>query len=340
MLEFLNLKPKVFGLEISDSSIKVAEIRKKRGKLKLRSLGKMEIPKGLFENGEVKNEEELSKEIKKAILKIKGSRIKTKYVSTCLPECNSFLQTIQIPKMKKKELDSAIYFEAENYIPFSVDEVYLDFEIISEKNPNYFDILLVALPKKIVDPYVSCIKKAGLIPYALEIEPYSAIRSVIKNKEKNPPLLLIDFGENCTLFTIFSENKINFSLTSQISSSSLTLAISKELMTTYEKAEKLKIENAPNIRESIDPIISNFIEEIKKCLNYYNPRFNSKIEKIIIYGGGSNLNGLLKEISKEINIPVVVGNPLFNLYKTKSSFLTPEKSLSFATVLGLALREL
>ena len=297
MLEFLTLKTNIFGLEVSDSSIKVAELKKSNNGLKLSSWKKSEISQGLFEDGEIKDEKKLSEEIKKTFL---SAKIKTEYVVSCLPETKSFLQAIKMPKMEKEELESAVFLEAENHIPFSINEVYLDFEIISEEL-NSLDILIAALPKKIVDPYVSCLKNASLVPYALEIEPYSLARSLVERKKDNHPMLLIDFKENSILIAVFLKGAIRFTLTSALSQP---------------------------------------IEKIKKCIDYYHAHFNNKIEKIVC--SGKIPENLPEQISKAFEISTSLGNPWVNILKEpikEVPSLSFKDSLEFATVLGLALRK-
>ena len=184
MPNFLTLKPEAFGLDISDLSLKIVKLKKKKNLLSLASFGEMEITPGIIEGGEVKKEEELAKVIKEAISKVKGEKIKTKYVVCSLPEEKAFLQIIQMPLMKEEELKKAIYFEVENYIPLPIGQVYLDYQIVKPvlNHLDHFDVLIVALPKKIVDSYLSSLKKANLWPVVLEIESQAIARALIKNE--------------------------------------------------------------------------------------------------------------------------------------------------------------
>ena len=362
MLDFLTLKPEVFGLDISDLSLKIAKLKKKRGVLSLMSFGKEEIKPGIIKEGEIQDEESVIKVIKTAVNKIKGEKLKTKYVIASLPEEKSFLQVIQMPKMAEEELKSAIQFEAENYIPLPIEEVYLDFQVVKpiSNHPSHLDVLIVAVPKKIVNSYVSCFKKAGLIPYALEIESQAMARAIIKNEMSPSPVLLIDFGKSNISFIIFSGYSLRFTCSIPISSQQLTRVISEALKVDLEKAEKLKIKyglkkgkkdtQSEKIFQAITPILTDLIKEIKKYLSFYQthtPRehlssFNGKgVGKIFLCGGGANLKGLDNFLSSELKIPVELGNPWVNIGPEPSKKipkLLNEESLAFTAVLGLALR--
>lgn len=375
MFDFLSLKKDPFALDISELSFKIIKLKKDRKKIRLASFGEFVIPSGIIEDGEIKNEDSLSNIIRGSIKKTKGEKIKTKYVAVSLPEQKSFLQVIKLPKMTKQELNKAVKFEAENYIPLPLDEVYLDFQIIKslKKDASHYNILIAALPKKIIDSYVSSIKKAGLIPVTLEIESQAISRALIKGKISQEPVLLIDLGATRTSVIIFSGSTVCFTTSIPISSQDFTKIIAKKLKVDLEKAEKLKrnfglevcqkitlrkkvksikfekefVEDK-RILESLAPLIINLTKEIKKYLNYcethniYNFN-NNHIKNIILCGGGANLKGLDKVLSLELGIPTVVGNPWANVfaedYKEMKN-LSYEKSLSYTTAIGLALRNI
>lgn len=356
MFKFLELKEDTFGLDITDLSLKIIKLEKKSRGFKLVSFNRTDIKPGIIEAGVIKNEEALVKIIRTACANVKGKKLNTKYIIASLPEEKSFLQVIQMPKMNKEELKSAIPLQAENYIPLSVNDVYLDFQVISPvKNYlNYLDVLIVAIPKKIVDPYVSCFKKAGLIPLIFEVESQAIVRTLIKKETNTSPLILIDFGKNNTEFIIFSDHSIRFTCSIPTSSQQFTTAISNALKISFEEAEKLKIKygldeegKAKKIQEAINPLLNNLVEEIQRYLDFYhehsfsNERLpDGKIEKILLCGGGANLKGLMEFISKKLKIPAELGDPWSNLSlkKRNSINIVDKEILSFTTALGLSLR--
>jgi len=243
MLEILNLRPKTFGLDISDLSLKIVKL-KKRGELyNLASFGEEKIKPGIIKEGEIKDEDKLAEIIKTGLRRVKGEKLKTKYVIASLPEEKSFLQVIQMPRMSKEDLKSAVIYEAENYIPLPIQEVYLDSEIISPVNnhSDKFNVLLVALPRKTVDSYLSSLKKAGLQPEALEIESLSVARALIKNKATTSPILLVDLGETRTNFAVFAGHTLRFTSSISVSAGNFTEIISKNLGLSLAEAERLKM---------------------------------------------------------------------------------------------------
>jgi len=184
----------------------------------------------------------LSKIIKDAVRNIKNEKIKTKYVVASLPEEKSFLQVIQLPKMKEEDLEKAVYFEAENYVPLPIDQVYLSSQVIPSAHDHldHLDVLIAALPKTTVDPYINSLRGAGLKPLAMEIESMSISRDLVEERAVHKPLLLMDMGENRTSFTIFFDGSLRFTATCQISSKAFSEVIAQALKINFKEAEALK----------------------------------------------------------------------------------------------------
>ncbi|MBI2038583.1 MAG: type IV pilus assembly protein PilM, partial [Candidatus Nealsonbacteria bacterium] len=220
MLDFFKLKPEAFGLDISDLSMKIVNLKKRKDKFSLACFGETMIKPGIINGGEIQDEKELIKIIKTAIVKAMGEKIKTKYVVASLPEEKAFLQVIQMPRLSEDDLKSAIIYEAENYIPLPIEKVYLDFQIVTplQNHLDHLDVLIAALPKQTIDPYVNCLKSAGLKSIALEIESLSLARALIKNELVVSPCLLIDLGATRTSFIIFSGSCLRFTSSIPISS--------------------------------------------------------------------------------------------------------------------------
>ncbi len=372
MLEIINLKPDAFGLDISDLSLKIIKLKKRKKAFALASFGETEIGPGIVKDGEVKDESKLAEAIKKAVASVSGEKLRTNHVVVSLPEEKSFLQVIQMPKMSAEDLESAIIYEAENYIPMPIEEVYLDFQVIEplQDHLDHFDVLIVALPKKIVDSYVNSLVVAGLQPVAFEIESQSIARALIKNEISAHPTLIIDLGQTRSNFIIFSGTCVRFTSFVPVSSQIFTQVIAKNLGITFPEAERLKVkygleekikvslkddkteikEEKGQIFESLVPSLVDLIQQIKRHQDYYRsyashehlpPDKKGAASSILLCGGGANLKGLLEILILELKNPIELGNPWVNVFpegKRGTTTLSFEKSLSYTTAIGLALR--
>ena len=371
MLDFLKLQLETFALDISDLSLKIVKLKKRKKGLELVSFGEKEIKPGIIKEGKIINQEELIKLIKESIKEVKKGKLKTKYVIASLPEEKAFFQVIKMPKVAPENLRSAVIFEAENHIPMPIENVYLDCQDISppERQSEHLDVLISAMPKDIVDSYFTTLKSAGLEPQALEVESLAISRALIKDGFSESPTLIIDFGATRTSFIIFSGRSLRFTSSISVSSGNFTEIISKSLGLDLAKAEKLKIKygleekiklkiknetteikkERSKIFDALVPVLVDLTQQIKTHLEYYRkhatkenvPKEARDVSKILLCGGGSNLRGLSQLLSQELKLPVGLANPWINILpegKKELPEIPFKKSLGYTTALGLALR--
>ncbi len=371
MIEFLTLDFEAFGIDMSDLSLKIIKLKKNRKIFDLVSFGEASIDAGVIKNGEIIKEAALIKIIKNALNKIKGEELKTPYMIASLPEEKAFFRMLKMPKMKREDLREAMYYEVENYIPLAVEDAYFDFQVISPKQnqQDHLDVLIAALPKQVVNPYVNCFKKVGLQPLALEIESSAICRALIKNNRSPESILLIDLGLSRTSFIVFYGNSLKSTYSIPTSSQEFSEAISKFLNVDIQRAEKLKVQHGiasskkvvlkankgskefkkkviddQKIFQALTPAITELSEQVKKYLNYYHSQAASKklfldgqkIQKIVLCGGGAYLKGLDQFLEAELNLPVETGDPFVNISENK--ILSIRQSLKYTTAIGLGIR--
>ena len=361
-MNLFSQKTKSFGLDISDLSLKIANVEKKGKNFELVSAGSCAIPKGVIKEGQIQDKIALIKAIKQGIENVKGKEIKTKSVACCLPEEKSFLDVLHIPVLPEEEIASAVRFEAENHIPVPLEEVYFDFElippdqnnVIRKSNPaKQLEILIAATPKNIVDSYFNVLKKAGLRPVVMEVEPLSIVRALVKKAVSTKPFLIIDFGASRTSFIIFSGRSVGFTSTISISSQKLTLVIAKALSVTTKKAEKIKQEQGLQgdkaVFDSVVPVLTDLTEQIKSHLDYYKSHVpnahtgggSNKMGRILLCGGGARLRGLSDFLTSTFKLKVEMADLWANLEKPDSKIFSKASSgefFGFSTAFGLALR--
>ncbi len=308
MINFIPIKPSSFGVEISDSYLRIVSLKKKGRFFELISFGKFKIAPKIVENGEIKLQKKLARAIEKLLIEVNREKLKAKNIIFSLPEEEVFLKVIKMPKMTVEELKEAIVFEVENYIPVSVEDVYLDFTILDSGELDQ-KILIAASPKKVVKSYLSLFKKCGLRPQVFETESAALCRALIKENKIEKPLLIVDLKDSKTNFIIFSKRSAMFS-------SSIPLSFEK------------------------DP--KKVIEKTKNCIEYYKSRYSDegKLNKILLSGHMIAPKKIVKEFS-ELGIKAELSNPLINIMpskKGKFSEIPSKELLEYGVCFGLALR--
>ena len=351
----MNLHSTYFGLDISDLSLKVVKLNPRQGKYDLISFNQKKLVPGIIRAGEIQEKEKIVLAIKDLIHKTPN--LNTKYVVASLPEEKSFLRIIKLPKMSREEARKAVRFEAENYIPFSRDKVYLSSQVISSSKQKGTEVLIIALLKKIVDPYVEVLKMSGLIPLSLETESQAAAMALIKNWHAEAPLFIIDFGATCTNFSVYAGSSLRFTSFIALSSSKITESISQKFSIETGEAEALKKvyglknvgQTGKKVYSAILPILEELVKEIKKHIEYYQSHAEAQnfsaemrdIKKILLYGGGSELSDLSKFLEGQLGISVRKANPLVNLWteSKKTKLLSYRKPLAYSVSIGLAMSQ-
>jgi len=355
MLNFFTPKISGFGIDLSDLSVKIVNLKKKRGKFFLTAFNRQEIKEGTIEEGEIKNEEALMEAIQKTLHEIKGQKIRNPYCIVSLPETESFVRLVTLPAMKPEEVTEAIKWELEANIPLSVQEIYYDWQIIDNLKPDakQLDVLVGVLPKKTVDPYLEVLKKVGLKPFIFEIESLATARALVPGGTSGRPLAILDFGAKRTSFFIFSGQAVFFTTSLPIGNNSMVKTLSEKLAISEQKALEIKIKVGIDVKrpqgavfEALRPAFTEMADKIKVFIDFYEnqrPADESKnqINEVLLCGGGANLTGLDEFLSTQLKMTVRPGNPWVNITanpKETVGKLPLDDPLAYATALGLALR--
>ncbi|OGY43138.1 MAG: hypothetical protein A3J62_03500 [Candidatus Buchananbacteria bacterium RIFCSPHIGHO2_02_FULL_38_8] len=337
---------KIFGLDISDRALRLIQLQKKGRKFFLNSYNEVVIPPEIIIGGEIKNEEKFIQLINQLIKSVEGKRVTTKNVISVLPEPKTFIKVINIKSsLKDGGISELIQEEIENHIPFSLEEIYLDWQILKRTNGN-LTILVGAAPKNIVDSYTTALEKSGLTPLVLEIEGAAIIRTLLFEKDQGAKII-IDFGAVRTGLILYDKGTIQFTVSLPISGIKITEAIQETLNLDWQKAEKAKIIcglDPTKCEGALLKILMNTIDrlviQIKKAITFYQTNFSNKapISEIIICGGGANFSNINEVLSSKLGLPVKIANPLINVSQTKKINIPSAKALSYTTAIGLALK--
>jgi type IV pilus assembly protein PilM len=342
----LGIRPEGFGLEIEEESLKAIMIKKSRKGSEVVSCAARKIKKGILQEGQIMNKTELAGEIKALLASAKPKPISSKFVVFSVPESKSFVRTIQIPKMTREEAGEAILWETEANIPISADKVYLDWQVIETKGKNE-EILVVAVPKDVIDSYYETIKLAGLVPLAAEVDIIATIRSLTSENEEKT-ILVIDVGADVTNMAICKNQIPYFTSSLPVSGKTFTDAVQKGLGISWEKAEEFKAKYGLGKMKKDDmlfniyrPLVENLAGEIEKSLVFYTESINLKeeVSEIILSGGGSLLRHMADYLTKRIGKNVTLGNPARGMGIAKDLPVEVVRDICpFATAVGLAIK--
>ncbi|NTW26956.1 MAG: type IV pilus assembly protein PilM [Candidatus Moranbacteria bacterium] len=343
----------VFGLDLSDLSVKAVMLESNGTCEYVASYGSVAFPGGCVNEGEILQKEQVVAAIKKVIALAGPEKIKTKKVICSLPETKAFLRIVSIPMMDDSELNEAVKWEMEANIPLPLEQVYYDWQIIPETlllEKNKINLIVVAIAKSVVDQTLEVLALAGLDPVSLEIESIAQARSLLLEKDEKATVLVVDIGDRRTSLSITKGGVPCFTSSIPLCGQSLTDVISKGMNISFDQAEKVKISYGIGdafkndaLFKAVTPILENLAQEIERSIDFYvtGLKYSESVDKIIICGGGANTKGLVPYLSKKIGREIVLGNPWVNMKLGKTlPIIEKTQSLQYSTAIGLALKGL
>ncbi len=342
-------KTQFWGFDISDLSLKLVGVRRSSNGFIITNYNSIEVPEGIIEKGEIKDEEKLIEITNKLIFTAKGPKLTSRFIHACLPEPYSYIKLVKVPTTKDDEIGGAAEWAAEHNFPYTLDEIYLDWQVIKKDiNSGKTTVMLGAAPKTIVEMYSSFIKNAGLVPMSLEIEAVSIVRAILPaNKEEIEGYGIIDLGATRSSLIICTHKAIASTFSLPVAGRDITNSIKEKLSLTAEQAEQAKMICGINdkkcqgvLREVLEKELNSLVRKIKTAISFYqgNTEDPIKIERIILTGGGAQMPGINEYLSSALKLPVTTADPLLKLNPQSKLSLPKQKIQSFTTAIGLALK--
>ena len=266
-----------------------------------------------------------------------------------LPENEVISRLVRLPPLSDNEIMDALRFEAETFVPFPLEEVSIDYEIINKDDSGRLTIFVIAAKNDLINSYINLFKSIGLELLALE-SPAVALRRVLTlDMPTVKRVVVVDIGEKFSdIFSIY-DNSVYFARSLSVGGESLTRAISLNLSLDMASAEEYKkaygmreAELEGKIRNAIMPVFNDISEEIRKALALFQEDIGKGAELLVLTGGGANMPGMAEELTKIIGLEVQVLQPFVKIDTTRSQFgfnLNTE-GCKFSLAIGLALRGL
>ncbi len=347
MLFGLGAKP-IVGLDIGSSAIKLVEAEKKRSGWVVHNFTSVMLPEDSIIDGEIVNHAAVVEAIKNLV---RESSINTKQVCTSVAGSSVIIKHITIPKTGPKELEDQVYWEAEQYIPFDMQEISLDFDVVQEDmGDGKMDILLVAAKKDFIEKRLATVRECGLQPNVLDVDVLALANVFWENYEMTPDnaVILVDVGASLTKINIVSHNTTLFTRDVAVGGKNLTQEVQNKLGISFQEAEVLKVDacSTGQIPEEVLPLVTaiseNIALEIRRSLDFYAASpVQLPVTGVFLCGGASRIPGLVNMLAEILGLPIEYLNPFNKVAcsgrQFNEEFLTAISS-SAAVPVGLALR--
>jgi type IV pilus assembly protein PilM len=335
------------GLDIGSHAIKVCVLEGNGESFQVKSLGSAILPQGCVEDG-ILREPDTVKGIIQTL--IKNLKIKQKKAAISISGYSVIVKKINLEVMSDEDLETHIQSEAEQYIPFDIDDVYLDFQNLktNTEDEDRTDVMLVAAKKEVVDGYLSMLKSAGLTTVIVDVDAFSLENAYESNYELDKNIVLVDIGASKMNINIISQGTSILARDVVLGSRQLTEQIQSRFELSFEEAESLKIGESEmgDKKDALEDIFVStsiqWVTEIKRALDFYYSNYpDETIYRLVLSGGGARIRGLDEFFKAETGISVEIFNPFKNSKIDEKSidpeyikFISPEMAISA----GLATR--
>ncbi len=352
ILDFFQRKsPPLIGVDIASTSLKLVELTETgKGTYRLERYAIEPLPRETVTDGNITNLDQVSDALKRAWKRM-GSR--NRLIAMALPAAMVITKKIIVPAgQTEEELELAVEVEANEYIPFALDEVNLDFQVIgpAPNNTDEVEILIAASRKEKVEDRVAIAETAGLKPAVMDVELYAtqeAFRLIAPSLPANgrdQNIALVDIGAHVTHFYVLRNNQFLFSRDQVFGGDQLTQDIQRAFNLSAEEAESAKRnqglpENYDN--DVLQPFMETLALEITRALQFFfTSTSHSQVDQIVLSGGCAVLPGLDDLVAKRAGVATILANPFANM--EASDRIRPRQLAQDAPMLliatGLALR--
>jgi type IV pilus assembly protein PilM len=345
----------VVGLDIGSSAVKAVELKPAGRGYRVAAFGSAPVPPDSIVDGAIIDAGAVADAIRHVFTVNKA--FKSKDVCASLSGNAVIVKKITLPVMTESELGESIYWEAEQYIPFDIQDVNLDYQILDPgtgpESRGSMEVLLVAAKKEKIGDYTSVIAQAGRTPVIVDVDAFALQNAYEVNHgpDPNQVVVLLNAGASAININILLGDQSVFTRDISMGGNAYTEAVQKELDLPFETAEQLKkgipVDGATfeEAQPVLHAVTENVLLEIQKTFDFYKATATSdKIDKILISGGASRVDGFPDAVAERFGAPVEAFEPFKNMaFDAAKLRLSPEMEAAVpaaAVAVGLALRRL
>jgi len=341
--------PSLVGLDIGSSVLKAGEIIVSKKGFTLKNFGMISIAPGAIEEGNINDPENVANSIRQLF---KANNIKEKKVALSIGGYSVIVKKIDVQTATEEQLQEFIHSEAEQYIPFDISEVNIDYQILgeTEADSNQMSVILVAAKKEMIGEYINLVQMAGLNPCIIDVDAF-ALQNIFEANydltDKDENIVLIDIGANKTSLNLLKGRSSVFMRDVSLGCSQINQQIISLIDCSFIEAEQLKLGkqadkiSPDDLKQIVSSVVSEWSIEIRRALDfYYSANPDEQIKSIMLSGGGAYIKEFRQLLATETSSDIEIINPFKKLHVAEHfdpSYL--EQIAAQASIcMGLALR--
>ena len=341
----------IVGLDIGSSSVKIAHVRAEGTENRLRKFGVFPLPAEAIVDGAIMDHSSVVEGIRTVLRQLK---VHEKEVAISLSGHSVIIKKVQLPTTTAEELEESIQWEVEQYIPFDIKDVKIDFQVIGplKDDPSKMDVLLVAAKTELIDDYMSVVRDAGLVPRIIDIDSLAAGNAF----ELTHPVtdeqvpMVVNVGASFMNINILHGGIPLFTRDVPMGGGIFTSEIQKQLAVSFETAEDLKVrrkdagDRAEKIAEIMKTVSAILATEAQRSFNFFAATYPDRmVTKVYLTGGAAKSVFLKEQLAEKIGVDVEIFDPLEGLTVDERAVdpaVAGQHGTAATVAVGLALRNL
>ncbi|MZH13788.1 MAG: hypothetical protein F3742_03355 [Nitrospinae bacterium] len=340
---FLSKKTPLVAIDMGSHSIKMVQLAEiKGGNFELVNLGMMPLEEGSIVEGSIKKPDQVSEALSRLI---KAEKIKSNFVVASVSGEAVFIKKIKVAQMTEEELSEKITEEAEQYIPFDINDVALDFQILGPANGNnsqekvdektdpdekkpenetetsdepMVEALLVAVQRDVIDERTDVLLEAGLKPAIIDLDVFALMNAASLSNDLSAmgSIALIDLGDSFTHVNILQNGSIGYTRDIPVGGGYCSTMIMSKYQVPFKQTHRIKggyLPDGVEKEEILDLIVRGYrkiLEEIQKSFEYFSTISNCKVERVLLSGGGCLIQGMDGFMEDYLKVPAEMLNPM------------------------------
>ncbi len=340
-----NVEP--IALDIGSTFIKLVQLKGSNRNYQLVKFGMIPLPPEVIVEGAVMDAGRVVDAIKELLA---GQKVSTKDVVISVSGSSVIIKRVSVADMTEEELGESIKWEAEQYIPFSIDDVNVDFQKLGPgAQEGQADVLLVAVKKDKINDYVNLAKEAGLEPVVMDVDAFALANMYELNYDiEAGATALLNVGASVMNINILKDGTSIFTRDITVGGNRYTEALQRDFGLSYEDAERVKrgesVESADKdqIAGTMSSVTEDIVSEIQRSFEFFRSTTgNENVSRVLVSGGCARITGFTSVLSQRIEIPVEVSNPFKNIKIDPKRFdpgRVSDLAPLCAVAVGLALR--
>jgi type IV pilus assembly protein PilM len=346
---FITKVREIVGIDIGSSSVKLVQVKEHKGGYTLQGVGVLPLPAEAIVDNTLMDSSSIVETIKTLADSL---AISAREAASSVSGNSVIIRKIMLPLMSSEELEEQIQWEAEQYIPFDINDVNIDFQILGpdENDPSRMTVLLVASKRDIVNDYIAVFNETGLRLSVLDVDAFAVQNAFEINYDVYPEdvVALVNIGANIMNLNIVKDGVSLFTRDVQTGGSLYTDEIQKQFGVSSEEAERIKVSglcpDPVRLRDIITRLNETLALEMRRSLDFYNSTANEgKISKVMLSGGAAKTTMLCEAVGQRLGVPTEIMNPFQKVQCSDKEFdmdYLSEIAPLVSVAMGLATRRL